>query len=145
MPRRNHRKRALLFLAAVLLPSAVLVGTTVRLIRQERELAIRRAEDERARLALRIGQELIEGLRSLDARVTQAFLSPPDFFPLIDSEPAILTLALAGNGRLVFPWEMRPDPSSALDPVSSTRYLRFLERAEEAEYRKGNSVEAARM
>jgi len=121
------------------------VGTTVRLIRQERELVARRAEEDRALLALRIGQELIEGLRSLNDRVTRTFLSPRNFFPLIDSEPAILTLALAGNGRMAFPWEMRPDPSSALDPASFTRYLRFRERAEEAEYREGDFVEAARL
>jgi hypothetical protein len=59
MARRHQRKRAVLFLAAVLLPSAVLVGTTLRLIRQQRELAVRRGQEERAELALRVGQELL--------------------------------------------------------------------------------------
>jgi hypothetical protein len=145
MPRPNHRKRAFLFLAAVLLPSAVLVGTTVRLIRQQRELAVRRADEERALLALRIGQELIEDLRRLDDRVAQASFSPQGIFALIDSEPAVLTLALAGDGHLVFPWEVRPDPSSALDPASFARYVRFLERGEQAEYREGDFLGAVRL
>ena len=145
MPPPNHRKRTLLFLAAVLLPSAVLVGTTVRLIRQERELSVRRAEEERALLALRIGQKLTEDLGSLDDRVTRAALTPRELFAFIDSEPSVLTLALAGNGQLVFPWDMRPDPSSALDPAILTQYLRLLERGEEAEYREGDFLGAARL
>ena len=145
MPRRNHRKRAFLFLAAVLLPSAVLVGTTVRLIRQQRELAVRRTQEERALLALRVGQELLEELRRLGDGVVGVSLTPPDIRALTDSEPAILTLALAENGKLVFPWEMHPDPSSALDPASLTRYTRLLDRGEEAEYRAEDLVEAARL
>jgi signal transduction histidine kinase len=143
MPRRNHRKRALLFLAAVLLPSAVLVGTTARLIRQERELAVRRMEEERALLALRMGQELLEDLRRLGERVAGVSLTPPGIYTLSDSEPAILTLASVRSGRLVFPWEASSDPFSALEPRRLTRYSRLLNQGEQAEYRAGNFVEAA--
>jgi signal transduction histidine kinase len=143
MPRRDHRKRALLFLAAVLLPSAVLVGTTVHLIRQQRELAVRRAAEERALLALRIGQELQEHLRTLGDQLS---LTPLPFEEggVLAAEPALVALASIRDGRLIFPWEMGSEPSSALDSTSLLRYSRLLERGEEAEFRSGDLLEAAR-
>lgn len=116
MPRRDHRKRALLFLAAVLLPSAVLVGTTIHLIRQQRELAVRRAAEERALLALRIGQELQEHLRTLGDQLS---LTPLPFEEggVLAAEPALVALASIRDGRLIFPWEMgsgRSRPRSEL-------------------------------
>lgn len=144
MPRQDHRKRALLFLAAVLLPSAVLVGTTVHLIRQQRELAVRRAAEERALLALRMGQELLEKLRRLGDGLALSSNSIHDIPALVDSEPAIVALALVRDGGLVFPWEMRSDPSSALDPPGHSRYNLLLERGEEAEFRGGGLLEAAK-
>ena len=114
MLRQNHRKRTFLFLAAVLLPSAVLVGTTVHLIQQERELAVRRAEEERALSALQVGQVLVGDLRRIGERVEQSLLTPEGIRRLTDSEPALLTVAVAQGGRLVFPWEMYSDPSSTI-------------------------------
>lgn len=143
MPRRDHRKRAFLFLAAVLLPSAVLVGTTSRLIRQQRELGARRAAEERSLLALRVGQVLLEELRTLAERVPQAPLSPREILALADSEPAVVTVAGAGDGRLVFPGDLRRDPAAA--PSLLARYTRLLARGEEAEYRKGNVAQAAEL
>lgn len=144
MPSRNHRKRAVLFLAAVLLPSAVLVATTLRLIRQQRELAVRRTEEERAVLALRVGQGLLEEFRKVGDRLAGVSMTPEDIDALTDSEPAILTLGSARDGRLVFPWEMRPGPSSAPDPASLARYSRLLDGGGEAEYREGSFYQAAR-
>ncbi|MCG6956207.1 MAG: HAMP domain-containing histidine kinase [Gemmatimonadetes bacterium] len=145
MTRANHRKRALFFLAAVLLPSGVLVGTSVRLIRQERELAVRRAAEERAALALRIGQTLLANLRGLEDRIASAPSGPEGVFTLADSEPAVLTVAATDQVHLVFPWEMSPDPSEIVDPRVRARYARSLERGETAEYRNGNPTEAAEL
>jgi len=121
------------------------VGTSVRLIRQERELAVRRAEEERAASALRIGQELLADLRNLEDRVASAPSGPGGVFTLADSEPAVLTLAAADHGRLVFPWEMTPDPSEIVDPRVRARYARILALGETAEYRKGDLTGAAEL
>jgi hypothetical protein len=145
MVRPNHRKRALSFLAAVLLPSGVLVGTSVRLIRQERELAVRRAAEERVALALRIGQMLVTNLRSLEVRIASVPLEPGEMLALADSEPAVLTLAATVRGRLVFAWDMASDPAEVVDPGTRARYARILERGEAAEYRTGNLIEAAEL
>jgi signal transduction histidine kinase len=145
MVRPNHRKRALSFLAAVLLPSGVLVGTSVRLIRQERELAVRRAAEERVALALRIGQMLVTNLRSLEVRIASVPLEPGEMLALADSEPAVLTLAATVRGRLVFAWDMASDPAEVVDPGTRARYARILERGEAAEFRTGNLIEAAEL
>jgi signal transduction histidine kinase len=143
MARPNHRKRALFFLAAVLLPSGVLVGTSVRLIRQERELTLRRAEEERAALALRIGQELLSELGTLEDRIASAPSGPGEMLALAESEPAVLALATTDHGRLVFPWEMASYSSETVDPRVRARYTRILQQGETEEYRNGNLIEAA--
>jgi hypothetical protein len=61
----THRKQILLFLIAVILPSAALVFFTTRMIRQERELAEKRAGDQRLLLAREFGQSLLEWLARL--------------------------------------------------------------------------------
>ena len=104
MPRRDHRTRAFLFLAAVLLPSAVLVGTTLRLIGQERELASRRWEEERSLLALRLGQELLNDLRELGEWIGGVSSEAAEIFRVIDSDPAIVALAIRRDDDLLFPW-----------------------------------------
>jgi len=107
-------------------------------------LAVRRAEEERALLALRIGQELLQELQKLGELASRVPLTTQHISALTESEPALLTLAVAQDGGLIFPWERYPDPSSALDPERLTQYVRFLLRGEEAEYRAGNLVEAGR-
>jgi two-component system phosphate regulon sensor histidine kinase PhoR len=144
MPRRNHRRRAILFLAAVLLPSAVLVGTTLHLIRQERELALRRAQENRVLLARGVGEELAIALGRLADRVGEAPPTVQDLASLAESEPAILTLAVAEEGQLTFPWEMASDSGSSLDAVAMNRYEAFQRQGEEAEYRTGDLVAAVR-
>jgi len=62
-----HRRRVVLFLAAVVFPSAVLVGVGVRLISQDIELARRRlAEDRRATVAeaSREARALLDGIET---------------------------------------------------------------------------------
>ena len=56
---RSQRRLIALFLAAVLLPCALLVLLTVRGMRQERELAEKRAVDERARVFVQVQQALL--------------------------------------------------------------------------------------
>jgi signal transduction histidine kinase len=134
-----------LFLAAVLLPSAVLVGTTLRLIRQQRELAVRRDREERSLSALHVGQELTGALRRLRERVGNAPLFPNDVRVLVDEEPALVTLALGDGAGLVFPWESVPDPYAGLAPEKLSEYRRLLETGEQAEYRTKDLDWAARL
>ena len=108
-------------------------------------MAAQQAEEDRALLALRLGQELLAQLRGLDDQAARIAATPSALSYLTDSEPALLTLAVAKNGRLVFPWELRPDPTSLEDPDALAQYLRLTRRGEEAEYQGGRFVEAARL
>jgi hypothetical protein len=68
MKAEGHRKQVALFLIALLLPVTVLVGLTLRMVRQERELALKRAADERLRVAAEIGRDLGAPRRHRPAR-----------------------------------------------------------------------------
>jgi signal transduction histidine kinase len=143
MARGDHRHRAYLFLAAVLLPSAVLVGTTLQVIRQERELSEQRREDVRASLARRLGRELLTDLQELSQELSERSLSRTELYRFEDSHPGVLTTALARNGGLTFPWELRLDPESGISPLTLTRYHGFLKAGEEAEFRHLQLQQAA--
>jgi signal transduction histidine kinase len=96
---------------AVTLPSLVIVALGLRLITQERELAINRADDERRRLVADVRQELVERLARIRAAGTSASL-PPD--PPrragasrereIGASPLLLSIPVRG-GQIVPPWE----------------------------------------
>jgi hypothetical protein len=113
MAKGDHRHRAYLFLAAILLPSAVLVGTTLQVIRQERELAERRWREDRSNLALDLGQELLTDLRELDERLSGISASPSELYQVQAGHPALVTVARWHGEALVFPWEGRSDSVAA--------------------------------
>ena len=70
MSDRLSRRRPLILLAAVVLPSVALLATSVRLIGQERELAERRALQARRLAANELGQYLASQLDRLACRAT---------------------------------------------------------------------------
>jgi len=123
----GHRNRALLFLAAVLLPSAVLVGTTLRLIGQERELSVRRWEEDRAVLALRLGQGLLSQLRTIQ-----------------EDDPAVLARASLRDGNLRFPWDL-PNTQGMEAPGAGEAYRQGIQRATALEFQDRDFQGAARI
>ena len=62
------RRRLALFLFVFLVPFAVLTTLAIRTLNQDRELAIRRAEDERRQRAAAIRQDFVGRLESLKLR-----------------------------------------------------------------------------
>jgi signal transduction histidine kinase len=103
MSRTGNRWQLVLFVAAVLVPSAVLVAVGQRTIQQNRELAGKRRLDERHALRERVARELLahaDGLRGSDA-------------------PEVAMVATVEGGRLVPPWE------------TDARAIRFRELAAE--------------
>jgi hypothetical protein len=65
MRKHSHNKQVLLFLIAVLLPSAVLVVLTCLVIGQQKELDEKRLSDERRRMTTEIGQKLLVRLEDI--------------------------------------------------------------------------------
>jgi signal transduction histidine kinase len=87
-----RRRRLLLFVLLVFVPGAVLIAATLRLARQEQELAVQRQRDARVLLALQLGQELRTGLDRL--HVDTMLL-----------HPAVVARGRLDGTRLVLPWE----------------------------------------
>jgi signal transduction histidine kinase len=120
-----------------------LVGTTLQVIRQERELSERRREEERRVLALRLGQAMVDNLRLLDRELDSLPLGPREIIRFQEGEPALLTVASLQNQSLIYPWEMESDPEGGIDPARLTRYQDLLTEGEQAEYREGRFWDAA--
>ena len=103
---RGHRKQILLFLLAVILPSLVLIAFTLRMISQERELAQKRAVDERRRLAGEIGQHLLVRLEKIKLQEVSAAANWAQLSAKRDYvNREVVLIGLVDGDRLLLPWE----------------------------------------
>jgi signal transduction histidine kinase len=111
----RHRKQVFLFLVAVLIPSLTLIFFTQRLLRQDRELAQKRAADERKRLALEIGSELhlrLERTKLEEGRRIGAARARPEEYAPVGT--AAVAFGFVEGGRLVPPWQALPSSGRTL-------------------------------
>ena len=61
----SHRVQLILFVAAVLVPCAVLVALSVRIVGQDRELRVKRQADEQRQAAVRARDALLADLKPI--------------------------------------------------------------------------------
>jgi signal transduction histidine kinase len=92
----DSRRRTVFLLAAVLLPSVALAGIALRLLHQERELAVRRGAELRRTAVL---QRALVLQRRLD------LLSPGD--------PAVVWKGVVADGHVDLPWDHPRDARGA--------------------------------
>lgn len=138
---RSRRRLFGLFLAAVLLPCALLVLLTVRGIRQERELAGKRAADEQARVFVQVRRTLHARLDRISSQALSARRAVPRSMPYGDS--VVRLVADVVGGRLVPPWQVA-GRSSPLRTSAAAEFAAKLRDGETQEFARGNLVEAAR-
>lgn len=115
---------ALLFLAALGAPCVLLIGLTLRLLAQERELAEKRMTDDRRRLATDIRQDLI-------GRVTRLRVDLLEHRTVADVDGNGAPLAFVAHvdgDALVFPWDA--DSAVANEPLAFVDAIRSGERDE---------------
>jgi hypothetical protein len=131
----RHRKQVFLFIVAVLIPSLTLIFFTQKILRQEKELSLKRAADERRRLALEIGRELtlrLERFKLEESQNEAATLAQPDEHS--PARPEVVAVGLIEDGRLFLPWELTPLSSQArrqrLEAPAVAKMIRDGERAE---------------
>lgn len=140
MTSRSNRRLLLLFVVAVLLPCAVLIGMSVRSMRQDRELAQKRLAEDRARSATEARSALLSRLEALKA---QALATPPSLPQstqrLPSTDPAIRLVADIRGGRLVLPWERTPRATVRRDSVLDEK----LRDAEHAEFVERDAAKAS--
>jgi hypothetical protein len=101
------RRRLALFLFVFLVPFGVLTMLAVRTISQDRELSVRRLEDERRQLAAAIRQELIGRLENLELRVLSGAADGRRDDRAPDAADAVVLIARIEGRRLVLPWESK--------------------------------------
>lgn len=106
----RHKRQILLFFAAILIPAAVLVGLSGRTMRQDRELAARRAADRRIVATEQVRRELSARLDAIKSQEINRLLRPAGG---AKENPAVVFAAVVEGDRAHAPWEVRAAPESA--------------------------------
>ncbi len=139
--RRRRTRRTVLLLSAILIPTAVVILLAFRVVRQEQELAERRASEERRDAMDQLRRELTARLQALRLEEVNRLIGesgtrvPPD-------SPIVFVAPMAQD-RLVLPWEdtaSAPPPSAGFRPQRDGESLEFQQRnaaAAAAVYRQG--------
>jgi signal transduction histidine kinase len=97
LPKLIPVRQSLLFLGAVVAPSAVLIILGIRTVHQDEELAARQAAEESRNTVALAQRELLTRLETVKLRAAAGQVSPRD------SEAALV--AGVESGRLILPWE----------------------------------------
>jgi len=115
---------ALLFLAALGAPCVLLIGLTLRLLAQERELAEKRHADDRRRLVTDIRQDLISRVTRLRMDLLEGHAA---------SASPIAFVARVEGDTLAFPWDARSavadEAPGFVDAIRSGERGEFIQRA----------------
>ena len=134
MALHRHRRHVLLFLAAIILPCAVLVALGVRIIGQERELREKRLADERRRVTNQIRQTLSSQLERIALQEATALVAGPDRASSSRfGHPAVVLVARVSDGRLTLPWESDTRPARFRRLVRQEEFAGLVAEAERAE------------
>jgi len=117
MDRPRHRRQIGLFLIAVVLPSLLLLGLGIQVLRQERELAEKRLADLERSSRRQMRDALRSRLEDLRFRVAQ----DQDL-----TDPGLVLAAPLEEGRMSLPWEVAGDALGSGVPRRDTAYGREM-------------------
>ena len=144
MASQLHRRQVLLFLAAVLLPCAALVGLGLRLVFQERELGAAREAQERRRITQQLRQELVSHLERAVLRQVTALAVRPGLLEAREYGDATVALvARLSGGTIVLPWEHDQRPADSRRLLNRGLFAAKVRRAEAAEFVNARPAQAA--
>ena len=104
----RHKRQVFLFLAAILVPAAVLVGLASRILYQDRELAAKRATDQRHLAVDQLRRELESHLETIKLQEINRLIRA-----LKPDNPAVIFTAKLEGDRVVMPWESPGSEDSA--------------------------------
>ena len=142
------RRQGFLFLLAIVVPCLLLVGLSVRMLVQERELADKRVADERRRLAGQVRQYLLTRLDrvKLEAISKRVTTSGAPHQPG-EQGTVLVLIAPIEHGRILLPWDRfvgAQESRSALDVPLFAEAIRQGERSEHLERRFDTAAGAYR-
>ncbi len=125
---QHYRKQILLFLLVFVLPSIVLVVLSLRMIGQERELAEKRASDERRRISAEVSQFLFARLETIKNQENSA-----ESFLQVYKNPEVVLLGLVKDNQLKLPWEISLAGDSERQTLNRSDFTQKIRLAEEEE------------
>ena len=133
----RHKRQVFLFLAAILVPAAVLIGLATRLLYEDRELAAKRAADQRHIAVDQLRRELDARLEAIRLQEINRLIRVPNRSRPQDSDnPAVIFTARLEGDRVILPWEV-----SATD--ASPAFSRLRADGEALEFGKRDNARAA--
>ena len=127
----RHKRQIFLFLAAILVPAAVLVGLASRMLYQDRELAATHAVDQRRIAVDQLRRELGARLEAIRLQEIINVSHRQD-----STNVAVVFTATVEGDRLILPWEIPP-------PKESASFARHRQEGETAEFAKKDDAGAA--
>jgi predicted Holliday junction resolvase-like endonuclease len=119
----SHRKQIVLFLLAVIVPSLVLVLFTLRMVRQEKELAKRQVVEERRQKAVEIGGHIL--LRLEKIKIDESSEGETEHGRISGfgyRNPEVVFVGLLLDERLVPPWELNPDRQKSRELLNEASF-----------------------
>ncbi len=137
---RHYGKQILLFLLVFVLPSIILVVLSLRMIGQERELAEKRASDERRRITSEMSQYLFNRLETIKNQEKSA-----ESFSKGYKNPEVVFLGQVEDNKLKLPWEISPAGDSELLSLKQNTFIQRIQQAEEEELVKKDYTLSAQL
>ena len=134
-----HRREVVLFLLALILPSAVLVGLGLRMIAQERVAAEARVAAELGTTVRQIGRELLSRLENIKREEIEAITSGSRRLRAgLYVDPAVRLIARLEEGRVVLPWEGN-EAQVVRRQLGEVAFATWMRQGERAEFRRRDS------
>ena len=134
---RRRQRRLFLLLSAILIPAVVLITLSVRVVRQEAELAERRAAEERRETRDQLRRELTARLQAIKLEEVNRLIGESG--PALPPESPIVFVASLGQDRMALPWE-----SHEASPAPSPQFTRLQLEGESFEFRQNDALSAAK-
>jgi len=136
----RHKRQIFLFLAAIFVPAGALIGLAGRLIFEDRELATKRAVDQRRAAVDQVRRELSSRLEAIKLQEINRLMRPLGPSGARGSEnPAVILVASLENDRLVLPGEAARPPGDSV----SKEFAQHSQAGEAREFSQKNYAAAA--
>jgi signal transduction histidine kinase len=133
----RHKRQVLLFLIAVLAPAAVLIGLATRIMNQDRELAAKRALDQRRAAVDQLRRELSARLEAIKLQeINRLIRGSQAGHPEESENPAVVFTATLEGDQLMLPREGRA-------PEESAEFAKNRKEGETQEFVKKDAAAAA--
>lgn len=139
MASRPHRREVVLFLIALILPSAVLLGLGLRMIAYERVAAEARVAREWGGTVRQIRLDLLSRLESIKHEEIEALSSITGRgHSHLYVNPEVELIATLKDGRVILPWEEK-GAQIVRSQLRSAPFADWIRQGERAEFRRDDS------